>query len=72
MTELTAAELAAVADTMTASGVAPAGPLESTLIAGGRSNLTFRLTDGAGRWVLARHPAPVGPRRPTTWRGSTA
>lgn len=56
MTELTTAELAAVADAMSASGVGLAGPLEAGLIAGGRSNLTFHLTDGAERWVLRTAP----------------
>jgi aminoglycoside phosphotransferase (APT) family kinase protein len=31
-------------------------PLTATLIAGGRSNLTYSLTDGARRWVLRRPP----------------
>ncbi len=33
-----------------------AGPLSAELIAGGRSNLTYYLTDGATRWVLRRPP----------------
>lgn len=33
-----------------------AGPLSAELIAGGRSNLTYALTDGIGRWVLRRPP----------------
>jgi aminoglycoside phosphotransferase (APT) family kinase protein len=32
------------------------GPLSAELIAGGRSNLTFLLTDGHCRWVLRRPP----------------
>ncbi|KQS68637.1 phosphotransferase family protein [Modestobacter sp. Leaf380] len=32
------------------------GPLRVTLLAGGRSNLTYALTDGVGRWVLRRPP----------------
>jgi aminoglycoside phosphotransferase (APT) family kinase protein len=32
------------------------GPLAAELIAGGRSNLTYRLTDGRRRWVLRRPP----------------
>ncbi|HEX5121463.1 MAG TPA: phosphotransferase family protein [Pseudonocardiaceae bacterium] len=32
------------------------GPLSAELIAGGRSNLTYRLTDGATHWVLRRPP----------------
>jgi len=33
-----------------------AGPLSGELIPGGRSNLTYRVTDGANRWVLRRPP----------------
>ncbi|GGO84432.1 phosphotransferase family protein [Wenjunlia tyrosinilytica] len=32
------------------------GPLTGELIAGGRSNLTYTVTDGARRWVLRRPP----------------
>ncbi len=32
------------------------GPLSAELIAGGRSNLTYRITDGRRRWVLRRPP----------------
>ncbi|MFF4651682.1 phosphotransferase family protein [Streptomyces sp. NPDC001380] len=32
------------------------GPLTAELIAGGKSNLTYRVTDGASRWVLRRPP----------------
>ncbi|WP_370068311.1 phosphotransferase family protein [Streptacidiphilus sp. MAP5-3] len=32
------------------------GPLEAELISGGKSNLTYRLTDGKTRWVLRRPP----------------
>ncbi|MEU4114828.1 phosphotransferase family protein [Kitasatospora sp. NPDC028055] len=32
------------------------GPLRAELIEGGRSNLTYALTDGTGRWVLRRPP----------------
>jgi aminoglycoside phosphotransferase (APT) family kinase protein len=53
---LTAAELSRVAEVLTATGVDLAGPLSSTLIAGGRSNLTFRLYDGSSRWVLRMPP----------------
>jgi aminoglycoside phosphotransferase (APT) family kinase protein len=31
-------------------------PLSATLFAGGRSNLTYAVTDGANRWVLRRPP----------------
>jgi len=33
-----------------------AGPLSVELVAGGRSNLTYVLSDGVGRWVLRRPP----------------
>jgi aminoglycoside phosphotransferase (APT) family kinase protein len=36
-----------------------AGPLQFTLIAGGRSNLTYRVTDAAGRVLVLRRP-PTG------------
>jgi len=39
------------------------GPLRVSLIAGGRSNLTYAVTDGASRWVLRR--PPLGPLTPT-------
>ena len=32
------------------------GPLTAQLLAGGRSNLTYLLSDGSGRWVLRRPP----------------
>ena len=32
------------------------GPLTAALISGGKSNLTYRLTDGNHRWVLRRPP----------------
>jgi aminoglycoside phosphotransferase (APT) family kinase protein len=56
VTSLTTAELGTVAELMATAGVTLAGPLEARLIPAGRSNLTFRLTDGAGRWVLRTAP----------------
>ena len=56
MSGLTAAELAAVADRMGHAGVELAGPLDAVLIAGGRSNLTYAITDGRSRWVLRTPP----------------
>ncbi|MFB7866476.1 phosphotransferase family protein [Streptomyces sp. NPDC056069] len=32
------------------------GPLQARLIEGGRSNLTYAVTDGTGRWVVRRPP----------------
>lgn len=48
--------LARVAAWLDTQGVTLAGPLEARLIAGGKSNLTFAVTDGASRWVLRRPP----------------
>jgi aminoglycoside phosphotransferase (APT) family kinase protein len=33
-----------------------AGPLSATLIAGGKSNLTYAVTDGSHRWIVRRPP----------------
>lgn len=38
------------------AGLAPAGPLRAEVITGGRSNLTYRVTDGTTTWVLRRPP----------------
>jgi len=52
-----ALDLTAVAAWMFASGTPVAEPLTATLIEGGRSNLTFFLTDRTlRRWVLRRPP----------------
>ncbi|MGW5573498.1 phosphotransferase family protein [Nocardia thailandica] len=40
-----------------------AGPLTARLFDGGKSNLTYHLTDGAREWVLRR--PPLGPLTPT-------
>ena len=53
---LTPAALAGVAAVMADAGAGLAGPLRSSLIAGGRSNLTFRLDDGVSAWVLRTPP----------------
>ncbi len=37
-------------------GVATAGELRARLISGGKSNLTFEVSDGVSRWVLRRPP----------------
>jgi aminoglycoside phosphotransferase (APT) family kinase protein len=57
MTELVGLDLAAVQEFLGASR--PdflTGPLRGELISGGRSNLTYVLTDGRRRWVLRRPP----------------
>ncbi|GAA4727755.1 phosphotransferase family protein [Nocardioides endophyticus] len=56
MSGLTSGERDAVAARLESVGVELAGPLAATQIAGGRSNLTFRLDDGISRWVLRMPP----------------
>jgi aminoglycoside phosphotransferase (APT) family kinase protein len=56
MSGLTPAQVAAVAGRMAEAGVELAGPLDAVLIAGGRSNLTYAITDGRRRWVLRTPP----------------
>lgn len=53
---LTARELDGVAAALAAAGHQPAGDLQASHISGGRSNLTFRLTDGEHDWVLRTPP----------------
>jgi len=48
-------ELTAVRELL-AAHVPGVGPLRACMLSGGRSNLTYSLTDGAGRWVLRRPP----------------
>jgi len=55
-TELGESELTAVATVLERAGVDLDGALSAELIAGGRSNLTFCLTDGTRRWVLRTPP----------------
>jgi aminoglycoside phosphotransferase (APT) family kinase protein len=49
-------DLGALARHLAATGVPTAGRLRGSLLAGGRSNLTYLVTDGAHRWVLRRPP----------------
>ncbi len=53
---LTEDELRRVAELMAATRIEVAAGLEATLIAGGRSNLTYRLDDGGTTWVLRMPP----------------
>jgi aminoglycoside phosphotransferase (APT) family kinase protein len=50
----------AVREWLTHSGVAVAAPLTATVIAGGRSNLTYLLTDQAGHRLVLRRPPLSG------------
>jgi aminoglycoside phosphotransferase (APT) family kinase protein len=54
--DLTAAQLEGVASEMARGGAPLVGPLTSRLMTGGRSNLTFELSDGVSRWVLRTPP----------------
>ncbi|AHH97765.1 phosphotransferase family protein [Kutzneria albida] len=57
MTELPGLDLDALAAHLdTTRPELVTGPLSAELIPGGRSNLTYRLTDGTHRWVLRRPP----------------
>jgi aminoglycoside phosphotransferase (APT) family kinase protein len=57
MTDPTTLPCAAVAGWLATRDVAIEPPLEASLITGGRSNLTYQITDAAGmRWVLRRPP----------------
>jgi len=53
---LTSFELDAVEQNLRQAGENVDGPLGATPIAGGKSNLTFLLTDGTHRWVLRMPP----------------
>jgi len=49
-------DLDALATFLDTRGVALAGPLAGEVIAGGRSNLTYTVTDGDHHWVVRRPP----------------
>jgi aminoglycoside phosphotransferase (APT) family kinase protein len=54
--ELSADQLTAVRALLTDQVPNVAAPLSASLLSGGRSNLTYTLTDGPRRWVLRRPP----------------
>ncbi|WP_280833146.1 phosphotransferase family protein [Mycolicibacterium frederiksbergense] len=56
MTNLEGLDLAALDRHLRSEGIARSGELRAELIAGGRSNLTFRVCDDASAWVLRRPP----------------
>lgn len=57
MAELPGVDLAALTDWLDAQRPGlRTGPLSGTVIAGGKSNLTYRITDGARQWALRRPP----------------
>ena len=49
-------DLAALDRHLRSIGIARAGELRAELITGGRSNLTFQVSDDASKWVLRRPP----------------
>ncbi|TMS55640.1 phosphotransferase family protein [Mycobacterium sp. DBP42] len=56
MTNLEGLDLTALDRHLRSEGIARSGELRAELIAGGRSNLTFRVCDDASAWVLRRPP----------------
>jgi aminoglycoside phosphotransferase (APT) family kinase protein len=56
VTESPSLDLEALHAHLLSRGVDLEGPLRADLIAGGRSNLTYAVTDGATRWVVRRPP----------------
>ncbi|MCA4722633.1 phosphotransferase family protein [Mycolicibacterium fortuitum] len=56
MTNLEGLDLTALDRHLRSEGIARSGELRAELIAGGRSNLTFRVQDDASAWVLRRPP----------------
>src|SRR5690349_13677370 len=49
-------DLARLGQWMSEVGVCSDADLSARLIAGGKSNLTYEVTDGHGRWVVRRPP----------------
>ncbi len=56
MDSLPGLDLTALASFLESRGVARAGPLRGSVIAGGRSNLTYTVDDGTHHWVVRRPP----------------
>lgn len=56
VTNLEGLDLTALDRHLRSDGIARSGELRAELIAGGRSNLTFRVYDDASAWVLRRPP----------------
>ena len=57
MVPLTTTELVALSGLLVAAGEQVRGPLEAKLVTGGRSNLTYRVTDGSTSWAARTPPA---------------
>ncbi|GAB3216767.1 phosphotransferase family protein [Mycolicibacterium hippocampi] len=56
MTDLDGLDLAALDRHLRETGIPRTGELRAELVSGGRSNLTFLVSDDASRWVLRRPP----------------
>ena len=56
MTDVPGLDLAALTEYLPAQGIPVAGPLQAHLFTGGRSNLTYEVSDGVQKWVLRRPP----------------
>lgn len=56
MTDLDGLDLGALDRYLRETGIARTGELSAELVSGGRSNLTFLVSDDASRWVLRRPP----------------
>ncbi len=69
-------DLPSLACFMVERGIDVAGGLRADLIAGGRSNLTYSVTDGVARWVVRRpplaHVLPTAHDMSREWRVITA
>lgn len=56
MTDLDGLDLGALDRYLRETGIARTGELSAELVSGGRSNLTFLVSDDASQWVLRRPP----------------
>ncbi|MCH9731228.1 MAG: phosphotransferase family protein [Actinomycetia bacterium] len=56
MTDLDGLDLGALDRYLRGTGIARSGELRAELVSGGRSNLTFLVSDDASQWVLRRPP----------------
>ena len=56
MTDRPALDAEAVGAFLDSRRIPVAGPLTSELVSGGRSNLTYAVTDGTHRWIVRRPP----------------
>ncbi|MGB3439130.1 MAG: phosphotransferase family protein [Actinophytocola sp.] len=57
--QLTATQLSRIRDFLARHVPKPIGPLRAAILSGGRSNITYKISDGSSSWVLRRRPATV-------------